>query len=368
MVDRSRYWTDSAQEALVKCFERLECGESMGLGEGVQEWQEAPTGASGPCLGIWSSGSTGRPKRVWRRWGELKAELRTHAEIQGWHWVTPFRPDSFAGVQVALQAWASGGSVSFLDRNWDQTWEILRDRLWQALSATPTFLDLLLQQEPAASRIAAPRQITLGGEVLRPACGTRIRSRFPESRIRVVYASAEFGVVATTQRLDGWYELRGLEQRFLGWRLRSDPLMESGFSEIGTLELQRSSGDWVTTGDCVECRDGLLRVLGRVDRIANVGGTKVSLDEVTSWAERVPGVRRAWAQAVRSSLTGEVVGLRYCPDEGWDPVQLERELQDFLRLHLPKAAWPRTWVVDPVLPVMNAKRGEGALDREDVGR
>ena len=338
-----------------ECFERLERGESVGLGDRFDD--EPPPPPGGPWLGVLSSGSTGRSRRVWRSWEDLKAQARVSPYRNGWHWVTSFRADSFAGIQVAIQAWKDGGTCLFWYGDWESIRRYLAVRPVQGFSTTPTFIDLFLQQEGNLVGALQPQQITLGGEVLRPGCAERIRSAFPRARFSVIYASAEHGVILKTHRMDGWYEVASMERRFSGWRVCRDGETPGEAKDEGVLELRLHSGEWVTTGDRVEHRGDLIRIIGRADRVANVAGSKVGLEEVTTLAEQVPGVRRAWAEAEPNGVTGEVVGLRYCLEEGVDGIALERDLQEFLREKLPKAAWPRKWIVDPVLPVRNGKRG-----------
>jgi acyl-CoA synthetase (AMP-forming)/AMP-acid ligase II len=248
---------------------------------------------------------------------------------------------------VAVQAWIGNGRVLSLDTSWDRTWASLREHRVDALSATPTFCDLLLQNETQNPNVLsesewAPRQITLGGEPLRPATGARLRDRFPRTRFCVIYAAAEFGVLLKTSRLDGWYETDGLPRG--SWRI-----------EQGVLEWLVGN-QWRSTRDCVELQHGLLRVIGRADAVANVGGTKVCLAQVADLAERVGGVRRAAAVALPNDVTGEVVGLRYALDEGGDPEHVRQQLEAFLRAHLPKTAWPRHWMLDEIGIAPSSKR------------
>lgn len=329
---------------LFPVFDRLESGHSILLGAPSGESFAPPS--AGTWLGVRSSGSTGIPKIVWRRWESLRSEVRYTPQTSGWHWASPFRPESFAGVQAALQAWATGGSITSLDTRWDHVWQIARSNPWQAISCTPTYLDLLLQNELASERPLDPMQITLGGEVLRPACGTRFAHRFPQTRFTVVYASAEWGVLLKTHRLDGWYEAESLERRYPRWRILD-----------GVLELPDAQGTWCSTGDRVEQNDQLLRVIGRADRVANVAGTKVNLDEVGRLAESIPGIRRALAVAEPNAITGQIIVLRYALDlMPGDEGDIEPRLATALRMMLPKPAWPRKWIRDELQPGANAKR------------
>jgi acyl-CoA synthetase (AMP-forming)/AMP-acid ligase II len=265
--------------------------------------------------------------------------------VRQWCWASPFDPWSFAGVQVALQAWINDGRAVSLQGDWANRWQTLTSERPEALSATPTFLDLLLQNEPAERVAWTPRQVTLGGEPLRAGLGSRLRARWPEARFTAIYAAAEFGVLLKTQRVDGWYETASLAARWAGWRV-----------EDGVLAVNEA-GTWRSTGDCVEVRGDLLRVLGRASEVANVAGSKVSLSQVSLLAEEVEGVARAVAVAEPNPVTGQVVALRFAPVPGADAAVVQQRLEARLRAALPKPAWPRRWVVAELGPDQNAKRG-----------
>ncbi len=332
--------------ALPAAFAELEAGRSVALlplrPDGVR-WLEPPD-AQRAHVGVTSSGSTGQPKLIWRRWAELRDAAHRSQTVRGWVWASPFEPASFAGVQVAIQAWAGGGWVMSLRGEWLDQWQMLAGTLVNAISATPTFMDLLVQNEPAGGLSWHPHQITLGGEPLRPGVGRRLAARFPKTRFSVVYAAAELGVLLKTHRLDGWYERDVLKARWPEWRVRD-----------GTLELWQE-GDWRSTGDLVELRDNLIKVVGRADSVANVGGTKVSLAEVAECAEQVPGVLRAVAVAESNAVAGQIVCLKYALSPQENAEVITARLQEHLRQRLRKEAWPRRWVMDDLGPALNAKR------------
>lgn len=333
-------------DELSPAFVALEAGHSVAVlpPAAAAVCRAAVPVAGGPWMGVTSSGSTGTPKLVWRRWPDFKAAASRQPSVRGWVWAAPFDPWSFAGVQVAVQAWANAGRAVSLRGDGPGLWRTLQEERVDALSATPTFFDLLLQNEPGEGAAWTPRQVSLGGEPLRPALGQRLSARWPGARFAAIYAAAEFGVLLKTQRRDGWYEVDALNRRGLEWRVPD-----------GVLEVRDERG-WRSTGDQVEVRAGLLRVIGRADQVANVAGTKVNLAEVGRLAEEVPGVARAVAVAESSPVTGQVVCLRFTPAPGEDPQLLRRRLEAHLFPRLSKAGWPRDWVVDELAPAQNAKR------------
>ena len=337
---------------LFEVFARLDGGEQIALASPEPPDEAAPifpaqderSNRTGAWVAVTSSGSTGRSKLVWRPWAELRSESSGSESVSGWTWASPFAPHTFAGVQVALQAWRSAGRVISLNANPADAWRSLREENVDALCATPTFADLLLQQEAAPLSAWKPRQITLGGEPLRASLGARLAERFPHCRFSVIYATAELGVLLKTNSLDGWYRMNSLGRRYPGWRV-----ME------GVLEVW-SRGSWVATGDRVETQGDLIRIVGRADAVANIGGVKVSLAHISELAEQVPGVRRAVAIAETNPITGQIVALKYATDPAFEAYVVKQSLQTYLQANLRKEAWPRRWEIDPLLPVNNAKR------------
>jgi acyl-CoA synthetase (AMP-forming)/AMP-acid ligase II len=176
-----------------------------------------------------------------------------------------------------------------------------------------------------------PRQITLGGEPLRSRVGQAAQERFAASRVTVVYASAELGVIAKGYSWDGSFGFPALARRWTDWRLGA-----SG----AELEVQDADG-WHSTGDQVEVKADRFRVLGRIGAVANVGGVKVSLAYVESVAETVVGIQTVRAWAVPSPVTGQIVGLRFSVLPGFDPTDVTEALGRYLRRQLPREAQPR---------------------------
>jgi len=333
---------------LNEVFQRLELGQSVALQDPAASFPAnsvTPGDGESPWLGVCSSGSTGQPKLIWRRWSDLLAEVRADGRSSGWTWASSFAAESFAGVQAALQAWRTQGSALSLSHDCSTAWKQLIENQPEALSCTPTFLDLLLQFEDHADHAHwTPKQITLGGEVLRTSSGERFARRFPSTRFTVVYAAAEHGVLLKTHRLDGWYESESLTRRSPAWRVQE-----------GVLELCQH-GEWVSTHDLVELQGSLLRVVGRAYGIANIGGAKVSLEEIGRLAEEVPGVRRAIAFVDPSPVVGQIVALKYSLEPGFDQVSVQARLELHLRERLRKEAWPRRWELDLVGVGRNSKR------------
>jgi acyl-coenzyme A synthetase/AMP-(fatty) acid ligase len=311
----------------------------------IKPGNHLPASRGAGKIGVYSSGSTGKPKLIWWNLEALNAICSKHSNTSGWTWATCYQPWSFAGVHLACQAHVSKGQVLQLGRDWELNHTILQHNKPQALSATPTFIDLLIQSRHTSKETDwSPQQITIGGEILRPATGARIQSAYPSSRITLIYASAEIGLIAKTSRHDGWFPLDSIKQRFEDFKLIEDELY---------LERQ---GIWIPTRDLCEIKGDHFRLMGRLDRVLNIGGDKVCLDEIESIAESFPEVRRANANAKPNAIVGQVVALDLEPAVPEADDTLLDSIMQKMRKQLPKPAWPRWCQWGEVRDMANGKR------------
>jgi acyl-CoA synthetase (AMP-forming)/AMP-acid ligase II len=88
---------------------------------------------------------------------------------------------------------------------------------------------------------------------------------------------------------------------------------------------------WFNTGDAVEVDGRLLRILGRVSDLINVGGLKVYPAEVEDTLLALENVLDAtvWGQA--NAVTGQVVAARVSLTLPEDAAAFERRLHEFCR-------------------------------------
>ncbi|HIG26787.1 MAG TPA: long-chain fatty acid--CoA ligase [Verrucomicrobiales bacterium] len=360
---------------LFSVFEELDRGDTSIILESDGKSKCTDDSPDSQCLGVLTSGTTGQPKTIWHEWGSLKLDTQTSSRRHGWKWASCFLPGTYAGVQVALQAWMNQGQVYSLRNDWHFNWDLVKAESVNAISCTPTFLDLWIQNEPVRSESECsdarwqPEQITLGGESLRENAGARFRHRFPKSRFSVIYASTELGVIYKTSRTDGWYESGDLHPRYAEWRI-------DDCSGSGCLELQLAeSRQWLSTGDLAEASEGLVRISGRREDVANVGGIKVNLALVEQAAEQVDGILRVKAFSKPNPVTGEIVGLVYEPSSwkgigselaGSNQEDLENIMMGQLRLKLPKVAWPRVLLVGKIEVGENGKKTARELERNEL--
>ena len=258
-----------------------------------------------------TSGTTNVPKLVAHTLNSLTRTVRFTASDFVWGQV--YDSYRFAGMQVLLQAIA-GGSLLVVP-NPQSALEIrLRffiDRGVTALSATPTLWRKIIMT--GVSQEMSLRSITLGGEIADQPLLTALASRFPEARIRHIYASTESGTGFSVNDGKAGFPIDFVNNGYngIGIKIVDDIL----YIENPFVSGKYYGGDfyfadesfYVNTGDRVKVEGDRVFFMGRASGVINVGGDKVYPETVENVLNSVPGVGLSRVYGKKSPITGELV-------------------------------------------------------------
>jgi acyl-coenzyme A synthetase/AMP-(fatty) acid ligase len=297
----------------------------------VAEPHPGAAGDSQPVL-IRTTGTTGLPKAARHDWNVLARTVARLSPRPGQRWLLAYGPHQFAGVQVLLHVLASQATlVAPFPRQPRDGLAALESSGVTCLSATPTYWRFLLA-EARASQVPLPalEQITLGGEASPGDLLADLRSEFPTARISQVYASTEFGSVASVK--DG---LPGLSVDALFSESNPDSNLQVRDGELwvragaGMLGYADGSApddsvdDWHPTGDIVEIEDGRVLFRGRTSEVINVGGVKVPPLPIEERITALDSVALARVFGRANRLTGAVVAAEVVPVAGVESADVE---------------------------------------------
>jgi acyl-coenzyme A synthetase/AMP-(fatty) acid ligase len=318
----------------------------------AQADEDLPRGGAQPLL-IRTTGTTGVPKAARHDWSILGRTVERISARPEQRWLLAYGPHQFAGLQVLQHVVASRATlVAPFPRQPRHGLDALVSSEVTCVSATPTYWRFLLA-EARARQVALPslEQITLGGEASPGDLLEELRSTFPDARISQVYASTEFGSVASVR--DG---RPGLDAASLlsdtnpdaNLRVQDGELwVRAGagmLSYVGTVESEPSGEEWRRTGDLVEVVDGRVLFRGRTSEVINVGGVKVHPLPVEERIGALGAVAAARVFGRANRLTGAIVAAEVVPVGGVDGVDLDA-LRDQIRdavSDLPRAWQPRS--------------------------
>ncbi|PWC75584.1 class I adenylate-forming enzyme family protein [Azospirillum sp. TSH64] len=327
-------------------------GQGVLLARGAADpegWQPGP----GFTVTLESSGTTGTPKRLRHDFARLRGRLRGATE-GGARWLLTYDPGAFAGLQVMLTAAAarallvavpggSGGTVAALA-------QAARRHAVTHVSGTPSFWRAFLMALGDAELPLAA--VTLGGEAADQPLLDRLAARFPDARLRHIYASTEAGALFAVADGRAGFPAAWLDDAPDGLALR----IVDGVLEVRSPRAASGTADcegWLSTGDLVERQGDRVLFAGRLDGLVNVGGVKVSAEAVERRLLAVDGVADAMVVAVPSPITGHLLTATIVAAPGLDEATLRAGLRA-AAADLPPAARPRALTFADHIPLSAA--------------
>jgi len=258
--------------------------------EGDAVFEVAPDAPDGTGL-VWlqTSGSTGRPKWV----SHPPEALRGHIAAGQPHarWLLSYAAGGFAGLQVILSA-AIGGHHLLVPSDHAGIGDLaalaVKHRITH-LSGTPTFWRAFLMALGAETLPLAT--VTLGGEAADQALLDLLRAKFPQARLRHLYATTELGTVFSVADGRAGFPAAWLEN-------------DLAITEYGTLAVRRD-GRLQDTGDRVARVEDRVLFRGRLDAMVNIGGVKIWPEEVET--HLLPFLRDALVTTKPNPITGSIL-------------------------------------------------------------
>lgn len=314
-----------------------------------------PSAGSGESsVTILTSGTTGKPKAVRHTWASLCRPVRVKREAESLPWLLTYRPHLYAGLQVCMQCFASGGTLVVPDAGAtvDRIVGLMAREQVACASATPSYWRqlLILSSADKLTKINL-RQITLGGEVVDQHVLDMLKGAFPNARITHIYATTELGRCFSV--VDG---MAGFPARFLDavstdgvelrihedeLQVRSANAMHGYDAQSGAINAVHSSDNWFPTGDLVRREGDRVLFVGRETDIINVGGNKVSPQEVERVLRSVAGVADVRVYAKKSSMVGQLVAAEIVPIYGENAEAVRAAVVDAGVHHLTPQQRPR---------------------------
>jgi len=190
-------------------------------------------------------------------------------------------------------------------------------------------------------------QATLGGEAIDQSILQRLAAAFPRAGITQIYASTEAGALFAVHDGQAGFPASWLREGVEGVQLRirnsvlevkSPRGMQGYVSKTGDLDHQDA---WIVTNDLVEQRGARVLFKGRVDSVINVGGAKVSPEEVESVLLEVPGVVEVQVFGRANPISGSLVAARVVCAPGHEQQDVRKAIARYARAALDSHKVPR---------------------------
>lgn len=304
---------------------RTDLGDALDVLEPAEltavEAGEITAGSAQPLM-IRTTGTTGRPKAARHDWRHLRRTVACVRPRPEQRWLLAYGPHQFAGVQVLQHVLASQATlVAPYPRQPRDGLDALVSGGVTCLSATPTYWRFLLAEARSRSVALPPlEQITLGGEASPADLLEDLRATFPGANLSQVYASTEFGSIASVKDGRPGFAVDALFSEAnptSNLRVVDGELwVRAGAGMLGYAdgESRPVGDDWHPTGDLVDLVGDRVVFRGRDSEVINVGGVKVHPLPVEERVLAVDGVTMARVFGRANRLTGAIVAAEVVAD------------------------------------------------------
>jgi acyl-coenzyme A synthetase/AMP-(fatty) acid ligase len=329
---------------------REDLGDVVKPAELLRDRGQAAAPSDRQPLMIRTSGTTGVPKAARHDWRRLERTVEKVEPHPDQRWLLAYGPHQFAGIQVLQHVLASHATLiaPFPRQPRDGLRALLNEGV-TCVSATPTYWRFVLAEARSAGATLPPlEQITLGGEASPPDLLDELRETFPDAKISHVYASTEFGSVASVKDgLPGFpveallsesnpdAKLRVVDGE-LWVRAPAGMLGYADFSDDG----RAADEDWWATGDLVEISGDRVVFRGRSSDVINVGGHKVDPLPIESRITALERVAMARVFGRPNPVMGAIVAAEVVPANGIGDSEHE-EIREEIKTAV--ADLPRAW-------------------------
>ncbi len=266
-------------------------------------------------FGFFSSGTSGTPKEVWHSKNTLIEERDfwlTYTQAEGLLCLVPVR--HIYGFIWGLLLGSKLKQAKFLNQN-----------EWHKIRETATDKDLIIGHPTAWQYISPPFPHLLAVSSTAP-IEKALTDRLRHQNIKGmnIYGSTETAGIAYQKWKNNHFELLPY------WKKDGDKIVRH--SQIHTIPDHLS---WTNQRE--------FRVIGRKDKMIQIGGENVSIAQVQKRLKEVPGIREVWVKPYEDHW-GTRLYSYFQLEQGILQKEFEEQLQSYLKT-IPSVFKPRKWDV-----------------------
>jgi acyl-coenzyme A synthetase/AMP-(fatty) acid ligase len=301
---------------------------------------------------LFTSGTSGKPKLAVHTLSTLAGHLdHPLAAIPPPVWCSFYDIRRYGGLQVLLRSMMWGRAL-LLSVPTETTSDMLRRAASVGAThfvGTPTHWRKVLMSQACA--LINPVYIRLSGEIADQIVLDRLSAQYPAARIVHAFASTEVGLVfEVADGLAGFSphklvdDLGDIHIRVENGTLRvKSPRVAQGYRNGKMTSAVSEENGFVDTGDIVELRDARYYFAGRKDGRMNVGGKKISPEDIEAVINQHGRVHMSLVKTRPSPITGTLIvaeivcsGASFISqtDDEMDRLRLEREIIALCRSQL----------------------------------
>ncbi len=283
-------------------------------------------------LAIKSSGTTGKPKNIFHPVSRFLKSTSSKKIFSKSTWLLTYNPAHSAGIQLLFQVLINNGTIiDGRNLDWKSFDFVLKKYNLDFIAATPTFYRMKM---PFLSTYPFVKGVTLNGEKPHQQLIDKIKTSFPNARVRNIYGSTETGPLMSSDSTRFVIPDRLIKKI----KIQDGELYVS--SELVSQSVKKD--DWYPTGDLVKIIDNnplTVEFIDRKVRIINVGGHNVNPQEVEDLILSHSKIQNVVVYGRKHKILGHLVvaDVKLFAGESLS----ERDLILYCKTHLQKYKVPR---------------------------
>ena len=265
---------------------------------------------------LFSSGTTGKPKVMIQNLTELIYGVKVPRKQKSLKFILLLMFDHIGGLNTLLNCLISGAPFVIPEsRSPERIISLIEKHEVNILPTTPTFLNLMLMSENFnREKLKSLKLITYGTERMSALLLEKLNNFLPNIKMLQTFGTSETGILKTISKSSTslFFKIIDDEKEFK--IIDGELYLKSKTSVSGYLNHSNKNfkeNGWYATGDLVEVdKDNYIKIIGRKNKVINVGGLKVLPKEIEDVINSIDGVDESTVFGEENNLVGNIVCAR----------------------------------------------------------
>ena len=262
---------------------------------------------------LFSSGTTGKPKLMIQNLSQIIQNIQKPRRQKSLIFLLFLMFDHIGGINTLFQCLKNGAPIVIpTSRNPSSIIELIENHKVNVLPTSPTFLNMMLMDEKFnEEKLDSLKLITYGTERMPKTLLEKINKNLPKVKLLQTFGTSETGILKTKSMSSDSLFFKIIDENQQYKIIDNELYLKSNTSVGKYLNHKNSSfikDGWFKTGDIVETNEkGYIKIIGRKNKIINVGGLKVMPNEVESIINSIDEVIDSTVYGEPNNITGNIV-------------------------------------------------------------
>lgn len=294
---------------------------------------------------LFSSGTTGKPKVMIQNLTKIISSIKVPRRQKSLRFIILLMFDHIGGLNTLLSCLINGSPfVIPQERSPSLVISLINRHQVNVLPTTPTFLNLLMIDESFdSSKLKSLKLITYGTERMSEIILNKLNSSLPKVKLLQTFGTSETGILKTQSKSSNslFFKIVDDEKEY---KIVGDELYLRSKTQVnGYVNHNNDSflnDGWYATGDIVQTDgEGYIKIIGRKNKLINVGGLKVLPKEIEDVINSVDGVDDSTVYSEPNNIVGNIVCAKIFT-QFENTKELKSEIKSVCRKNLDKYKIP----------------------------